>query len=179
MKKIISLFIIILFAFANNSCKKAKEEVDEITEFDIDYQTSMNVPTNTISLNVPIDFTSPNVATNSTTKLAENKTASNMIDYIKMTKFDVSVGTGNLDFLKSLNIYVKASGIGETLIASKAVVPTGVTSISADLSDVNIKDFITQPNIQFRVTITIDASTLAGQTLILDSRVHVKATVIK
>lgn len=159
------------------SCKK--EEVDEITEFDISYSTAVMVPSNTISLNVPIDFTSPDVSTSSASKLTENKTAQNLVDYIKLTKFNVSVDSGNMDFLKSLSIYIKAAGKGETLVASKTSIPTGITSLALDLQDVNIKDYIFQPSVQFRVTVSIDASTLNSQNLTLDNTVHVKATIIK
>jgi hypothetical protein len=137
------------------------------------------VPSNTISLNVPIDFTTPNVSTQSSSNLATNKTTQSLVDYIKLTKFDVGVGTDNLDFLKSLSIFIKASGMNETLVASKTNIPTGLTNISMDLNDVNIKDYIFQPNVQFRVSVTIDASTANGQTLLLEQTVHVKATVLK
>ena len=177
MKKALS-FLIIVFVFCFGfSCKKDK--VDEITEFDISYSSAVSVPSNTISINVPIDYTTPDVSTSSTSKLTENKTAQNLVDYIKLTKFNVSVDAGNLDFLKSLSIFIKAAGIGETLVATKASIPTGITSVAMDLQDVNIKDYIFQPNVQFRVTVTIDASTLNGQNLKLDETVHVKATVIK
>lgn len=70
--------------------------------------------------------------------------------------------------------------MGETLVASKTSIPTGITNVAMDLQDVNIKDYIFLPNVQFRVNVVIDnASTLAGQTLIMDETVHVKATVIK
>lgn len=179
MKKLALLLLMISTSLFFSDCQKTKEKADEITEFDIDYSTTVSVPSNTISLNVPIDFTTPDVPTQSSTKFALNKTTQGLVDYIKLTRFNISVGTGNLDFLKSLSIYIKASGMGETLVATKNPIPTGLTSIAMDLQDVNIKDYIFLPNVQFRVNVVIDASTLAGQTLIMDETVHVKATVVK
>jgi hypothetical protein len=179
MKKLVSILILGAFAFLSITCKKTKEKADEITEFDINYSTQISVPSQTMNLNVPVDFTTPDIPTQSSVNLASNKTTQSLVDYIKLTKFKISVGTGNLDFLKSLQIYVKAANMGEALVASKTSIPTGTTTIDADLQDVNIKDYIFQPNIQFRVAVTIDASTVAGQTLVLDETVHVKATVIK
>jgi hypothetical protein len=180
MKKFIPLIFAAACIFFNLSCnKKTKDQVNQATEFDISYSTSLSVPSNTMSLNVPIDFTTPDVPTQSNQKFLDNKTAAELVDEIKFTKFNISAGGGNLDFLKSLSIYVKASGVGEQLVATKNPVPTGASSISLDLTDVNIKTFIIQPNIQFRVTVTIDGSTLNGQNLSLDETVHVKATVLK
>lgn len=178
MKKVFNLLLVLSIIALNLSCKKTKEKVDEVTEFDINYSTNLSVPSNTIALNAPVDFTTPDVPTQSNAKFLENKTAQNLVDEIKMTKFNVSVSSGNLDFLKSLTIYIKASGMNEQTVATKTVIPTGVSSVALDLSDVNIKDYIFQSNIQFRVTITIDASTLNGQSLKLDETVHVKATVL-
>lgn len=99
-----------------------------------------------------------------------------------MTKFDVSVsGSGaNLDFLKSITIYIKAANVGEQLIAGKSDFGTGITSASLDVYDVNIKDFIFQDNIQFRVVVTFDASaTVPNQTLKMDETVHVNAKLLK
>jgi hypothetical protein len=179
MKKLFALLLISAFAFTNTTCKKAKEEADEITEFDINYSSQISVPSQTMSVNVPVDFTTPNIPTNSSTNLASNKTTQSLVDFIKMSKFKISVGAGNLDFLKSLQIFVKANNMSETLVASKTSIPTGITTVDADLPDVNIKDYIFQQNIQFRVSVVIDGSTVAGQTLIMDETVHVKATIIK
>jgi hypothetical protein len=178
MKKLLSVIILAALVGLNISCKKTKEKVDEITEFDISYSTNLSVPSNTLPLTTPVDFTTPDVPTQSTTKFLEYKTTQELVDEIKFTKFRVSVSSGNLDFLKSLTIYIKASGVGEQIIASKNPIATGQTSVDLDLNDVNIKNYIFQQNIQFRVTVTIDASTLSGQTLKLDETVHVKATVL-
>lgn len=177
MKKVLGLFLITSLTFFNLSCNKTKETVDELTEFDINYTTNLSVPSNTINVDVPIDFTTPDIPTQSSSKFTENKTAQSLVQEIKMTKFDVSVASGNLDFLKSLSIYIKAAGVSQQLIATKTSIPLGVSSISLDLQDVNIKNFIFQQNIQFRVTVTIDGSTLNGQNLKMDETVHVKAIV--
>ena len=179
MKKILSLLFIVAIVLSGLTCKKTKEKADEITEFDINYSTQITVPSQTMSLNVPVDFTTPNIPTQSSTNLASNKTTQNLVDYIKLSKFKISVGTGNLDFLKSLQIFVKATNMPEALVASKATIPTSVTTVDADLQDVNIKDYIFQQNIQFRVSVVIDAATVSGQTLIMDETVHVKATIVK
>lgn len=178
MKKTIFFLIVATACIINLSCKKTKEEVDKLTEFDIDYTTNLTVPSQTLALNVPVDFTTPDISTNSNNKFLENNTTKDLVSEIKLSKFKISVATGNLDFLKSLNIYIKSSS-GETLIGSKTNIPNGIMETNLDLLDVNIKNFIVEPTMKFRVNLTIDATTVNGQNLKMDQTVHVKATLIK
>ncbi len=173
MKKILGVLIIVLLVVLNLSCKK-----DKFTEFDIDYTTTLSVPAASITVNVPADFNSPEIPTDSKDKFTSEKTLQNLVDEIKMTKFDISVANGNLNFLKSLNIYLKTSGLGDVLIASKTSIPTGVSALAMDLEDVNIKEYIFKDKIQFRVTVTIQSSPTSAQ-LKMDQRVHVKAKQVK
>lgn len=184
MKKILSLTILFAFIAFGISCKK-KEEANKLTEFDIDYTTNLTIPSASIPVNAPsqtAEFTTPNIATEQATKFSAQNTAKSLIDEIKMTRFNLSaVGSGaNLDYLKSITIYIKATGVGEEQVAVKTSIPPGLTSLSLDLTDVNIKDYIFQDNIQFRVVATFDVTaTTASQTLKLDQTVHVKATLLK
>jgi len=185
MKKIISFSFITALLVLGVSCKK--EEAAKLTEFDISYSTNLTIPSANMTVSNPsltpttVEFTTPNVPTQQAAKFSAEGTAKNLIDQIKMTKFDISVsGAGaNLDFLKSLTVYIKASGVGEQMVSTKTNIPAGLTSVSMDLQDVNIKDYIFQDNIQFRVVATFDATAATDQVLKMDETVHVKATLIK
>jgi hypothetical protein len=186
MKKIIFYSFIIGLIGIGISCKK-KDEANKLTEFDINYSSNITIPTASMTVSNPsltpttVEFTTPNVPTQQSSKFSSEGTAQRLIDEIKMTKYDISVsGAGaNLNFLKSLTIYIKAANVGEQLIASKSNIPTGVTSVSMDLQDVNIKDYIFQDNIQFRVVATFDATTPTDQVLKMDQTVHVSAKLLK
>jgi hypothetical protein len=178
MKLFTYTILIALICGVNFSCKKTKEKVDELTEFDINYTTNLSVPSQTLAVNVPVDFTTPDISTQSASKFSENNTTKDLVSEIKLTKFNISVASGNLDFLKSLSIYIK-SGSAEVLVGTKTNIPTGISETQLDLQDVNIKSYISEPTMKFRVTVTIDASTTAGQSLKMDQTVRVKATLIK
>lgn len=174
MKKVFSGIIVLIIVIASLSCKK-----DKVTEFDIDYTTTLTIPSTSITVNVPADFTSPDINTDSKNKFTSQKTIQSLVDEIKMTKFDLSVASGNLNFLKSMNIYLKTSGLGDVLIATKTVIPQNVSALGMDLQDVNIKEYIFNDKIQFRVTITIQTGLTSTQQLKMDQRVHVKAKLSK
>lgn len=186
MKKKISFYVLIALIGFIVSCKK--KEVDKLTEFDIYYTTNLTIPSASITVpptpTTSVEFTTPNIPTQQSTKFKEEGTAQNLIDEIKMTRFTISaIGTGtttaNLDYLKSITIYIKASGVGETSIAYKSNIPTGISSIAVDLEDVNIKEYIFKDNIQFRVLAIFDASSSSSQTLKMDETVHVTAKLLK
>lgn len=187
MKKILSFSIIIAVLSFNLSCKK--KEVDKFTEFNIDYTTNLTIPSSSMTVSnsvtpIFVEFTTPNVPTQQSTKFKEAGTAQDLIDKIVMTRFNITaIGTGtttaNLNYLNSINIYIKASGVGEALIAGKSNIPDGISSIAMDLQDVNIKEYIFKDNIQFRVSATFDATASSDQTLKLDETVLVSAKLLK
>jgi len=183
MKKFIYFFIIAAIFTIHCSCKK--EEANKLTEFDINYSTNLTIPSASITVAVSpttsVEFTTPNIPTQNSTKFSAAGTSKSLVDEIKMTKFDLSVsGTGaNLDFLKSVTIYIKAVNVGEQIIASKTLIPIGITALSLDLQNVNIKNYIFEDNIQFRVLAIFDATASVDQILKMDETVHVKATLIK
>jgi hypothetical protein len=162
--------VVLLFGF----CQKTKDQVNEATEFSIDYSTTLPVPSSSISANVPVEFTTPNIPTTSSTRFASEKTTKELIDEIKLTKFNISTSTGNLDFLKSISISIQASGLPGMAVASKTLIPTGQTNISADLSEVNIKEYIFKDNIQFKVSVTINTALGSDKELKLEQSIKVK-----
>ncbi len=166
-KNILFLSFALVFAMSS-SCKK----VNEATEFDIDYSTFLTIPSTSITVTAPADFTTPEIPTNSSSRFASEKTTIELVSEVKLTKFNISNPTGNLDFLKSLTIFLKSSA-GEVSVATKTNIPKGVSSVSADLSGINIKDHIFKDKIQFRVSVTITTGLTATQQLKMDETVHV------
>lgn len=162
--------LLLLFGF----CQKTKDQVNEATEFSIDYSTTLPIPSSSISANVPVEFTTPDIPTTSSTRFASEKTTKELIDEIKLTKFNISTNTGNLDFLKSISIHIQASGLPGLAVASKTLIPNGQNAVSADLSEVNIKEYIFKDNIQFKVSVTIDSALGSDKELKLEQSIKVK-----
>lgn len=176
MKKLLNgVCLAVLILTLSFSCKKA----EELTEFDIDYSTSLPVPANSYTADVPATFNSPEIPTDSKSKFSAQKTAADHIDEVKLTRFNISVSAGDLNALKSIEIFIRSSGKSDVKIASKSNIPAGSTSISADLVDVNIKEFIFNDKIQFKVNLTISGGATIAQQIKMDQTMHVKAKLIK
>ena len=132
MKKVLSFCFIIAAIGLGLSCKKT---IDKLTEFDINYSNTVDVPAVTYTATVPADtitapaeFDSPLIPTDQANKFGAQKTAQNLITEIKLTKLNISVATGNFDAMKSISIYLKSADLGDVLIATKTNIPKGSTS---------------------------------------------------
>lgn len=184
MKKA-ALFIFAVLVFAGiTSCEKTKSDINKATEFDMDYSTEFTVPSSTLNVpggtpsatTQPIDFNTPEIPTASASKFSSQSTTKDLIEEIKMIKFNISNPSGNLNFLKSFTIYLKTSNLGDVPVASKTVIPQNVSSLDADLADVNIKEYIFKDKIQFRINVVLVTGTgaSADQKLKTSQTMHVK-----
>lgn len=159
-----------------SSCQKTKDEVNKATEFDMNYSTEFTIPSTSLTITQPIDFNTPEIPTQSSSRFTSESTTQDLIEEIKMTKFTISNSAGNLNYLKSLTIYLKTSNLGDILIATKSNIPENVSSVEADLQNVNIKQYIFKDKIQFKVNVTIMTGTGASgdQKLKMSQTIHVK-----
>ena len=177
MKKLFFYPLLAIFCLSVLSCQKEKDKVNEATEFDLNYSTTLPIPSGSVvstNTSVPVEFTTPEIATNSSTRFASEKTTKELISEIKFTRFRISTNTGNLDFLKSISIIVQTNGLSDQAIATKTLIPQGVTSVDADLGDVNIKEYIFKDNIRFKVSITVNSIPGQSQDLKLEQTLRVK-----
>lgn len=174
MKKVYAVLAGFVFLLSNLSCTKTKDKINDLTEFTIDYSTEVPVPSTSVSLTAPAVFTSPDIPTGSATRFAAEKTTKELIDEIKMTRFNLSVASGNLDFLKSISIAIVSDGVADVVVATKSNIPAGSTSVAADLSGANIKEFIFKDKFKLKVTVSINTALTADQKLKIDQTVTVK-----
>lgn len=168
MKKTFSA-LLVFSLIINSSCKK----VDELTEFDIPYSTKQTLPASGIPVGGTADFTTPDVQTDSQAKFAANSTAKDLISSVTMSKFSITNETGNLDFLRSFTVYINADGLGEVQVASKALVPDGVSMVEADVTGASIKEHIFKDKFRLRMTVSVDSLPAQEQQLKIDQVAHV------
>ncbi len=174
MKQLISIFLFVSFLLLFGACKKTKDQVNEATEFTINYSSSLSVPSSSVNSQMPVEYTTPDIPTTSSSRFANEKTTKELIDEIKLTRFSISVDAGNLDFLKSMNISIQATGLPAVAVASKTLNTSGQTNIEADLGDANIKEYIFKDNIQFKVSVVVNTALGTDRELKLQQSIKVK-----
>lgn len=175
MQKTANFFLAVLVFTGISACQKTKDEVNKATEFDMNYTTEVTIPSSpNYTVTTPVDFNTPEIPTESSNRFVSEETTKDLIEEIKMTKFNISNPAGNLNFLKSISIYIKTTGLGDVLVASKSNIPDNTSSVSADLSGANIKEYIFKDKIQFRVNVTITTGQSGEQKLKIAETVRVK-----
>lgn len=176
MKKIVILSLLAIGTFAIHSCKK----LDKLTQFHLEYNSAVTVPANSI-VNLPIDLNTPDITTDYQKKFESNNTSKDMVEEIKLDKMNLTVKApqgGNLDFLKSIEVYISADGMSEIRVASKLEIPDGLTTLDLDYADNNLKDYVMKESIKLRVKTITDKAITQNQDLNILTRFFVNAKIL-
>ncbi len=166
MMKRILLFLVIPFILG--SC----DAVDKLTQFNMDFDSEMTIPA-TFGVNIPIDVWTPDIPTNSTSTFESNNTHKDLIEQIILKKMSMTIKTdgASWDFLKSIEIYISADGVDETLIAWLNDIPqTGLKTITLETSNDDLKAYIKADSYKLRT------KTVTRQIISKDTDVEIKST---
>ena len=138
-----------------NSCKK----VDELTKFNMDYNTSVVIPSS-VGINLPFNVFSPSITSNSEAAFEVNDTRKDLIEEILLKKLELRVDApngGDFSFLESIEIYINAQDLSELKVAWYDNVPASQGStLEIFTTDVDLKDYIKKDNFTLRVMTVTD-----------------------
>ncbi|MRI01861.1 hypothetical protein GH721_15065 [Kriegella sp. EG-1] len=165
MRSFTALIILVLLA---SSCDK----LDELTKFNIDYETEVTIPAST-GISLPFDVFTPDTETNSESKFDSNDTRKDLIESIKLTKLQLNITSPedtDFSFLESIEVYINADGLDEILIANKEEVSETVSILDLDVTDVELKEYIKKDSYSLRL------NTVTDETLGQDHEIHVNST---
>ena len=175
MKKLV-LFSFCLFLLFNG-CKR----LDKYTQFNMPFDESVVIPSST-GINLPLNLLTPDTETNSESTFALNDTRKDLIEEIKLTELKLTITTpvsGNFNFLKSIDIFINATGLTETRLAWKDLVPSnGVNILNLDLATIDLKEFIKQDTISLRVYTVTDEFLTSDYNINVHSVFYVDAKIL-
>ena len=150
----ISLTLFIL-TFLLLGCKK----FDEKTQFEMDYNQTVVVPSSTL-IDLGINLFTPETETNSESTFAINDTRKDKIEEIKLKEMTLNLTSpsgADFSFLESIRIYINAEGLGEKEVAWKSPVPeTTAGTLTMDVSDSDFKEYIKKDEFSLRVNTVTD-----------------------
>lgn len=159
---------ILVFILVFTGCDK----LDELTKFNMDYDTQVTIPSTT-GINLPFDVLTPNTETNSESTFESNDTRKDLVEEIKLTKLQLEVTTpsdADFSFLESIEVYISAEGLDEILIASKVEVPESVSALDREVMDTDLKEYIKKDNYSLRL------NTVTDEAISQDHEIDVKST---
>ena len=152
MKTRIVVLLAILISLS--ACK----ELDELTQFTMDFNNKVTIPANTV-INTPISISVPDISTNSASTFSGNNTNAGAIEEIKLQQMQLSIVSpagSNFNFFKSVEVFMQAEGLPEVAVASETNVADGLTLLGLNTSDANLKEYITKDKFSIRFSTTTD-----------------------
>ncbi|MEO9892163.1 hypothetical protein [Aurantibacter sp.] len=160
------IFIILISIVC--SCSK----LDELTKFNIDYETEVTIPAST-GISLPFDIFTPDTETNSESKFESNDTRKDLIESIKLTKLQLDITSpddADFSFIESIEVYINAEGLDEILIAYKEDVSETASILDLDVTDIELKEYIKKDSYSLRL------NTVTDETLGQDHEIDVNST---
>ena len=124
MQKKTFLIASIALLVAAVGCSK----IAELLTFSLNYTTKISVPPSS-SLNLPFDLFTTDITTNSETEFSTRGTNKDHIDEVKLKTMRLAITSPSdqrFDFLSSVEVYMKADGLGELKIAESQAIPDNV-----------------------------------------------------
>lgn len=174
----------LMFAFAVALVTAGCDKVDKFTQFRLNYDTKVTVPATTLggAAQLVMDsLLSQSTSTNAEASFQSNGTAASLIEEIRLEDITLTVTSptgGNLDFLKSVEIYIKAPNLGELKIAEASNIANGLTALSLTVLDNNLKEYIKADSFSLRAAVTIDGATSQDTDINIHTRFFVDAQIL-
>ncbi|WP_373518292.1 hypothetical protein [Pricia sp.] len=148
-------FILILTILVTiSSCDK----VDELTKFDLEYNSKVVVPGAT-GINLPFNMVTPDMETNSESQFEVNDTRKDLIEEIKLTKLQMVITSptdADFSFLNSVEVFISAEGLDEIKIAEKDVDENVGSTLDVDVLDIDLKEYIKKDEFNLRLNTVTD-----------------------
>lgn len=159
MKKILIVLIIIVPLLIG--CKS----LNKLTMFDLPFKQSITLPVIPFE-NTPVALSIPGIKTKIDSVLNSLDLSSDMIQGVSLKKMEftlTSPTTGDLSFIKSVEIYISGAGLNDVKIASTGDVTDNTKNLVMTLTEVDLKDFILKDEFGLKIITTTDKAILVEQ----------------
>lgn len=171
---LLTLFVAFVLLF---SC----DVVDDLTKFDLDYQTNYTVAATTI-INTPFSLDTPDVTTESDSNFESNNTHKDLIESIKLKGLKLTIDApedGDFNFLKEVHIYIEAEDLDELEIANVFDLEnTNSSFIELNVLGEELKAYIKKDSFNLRVRTVTDETINESHDIIIDTKFRVDAEIL-
>jgi len=173
MRRFIYFFVFLVLFI---SCDK----LDELTKFDVDYNTQVTIPSSA-GVNLPFDIFTPDTETNSESEFESNDTRKDLVEEIKLTQLQLDLkapSESDFSFLESIEVYISAEGLDEIKIASKTDVPEAATVLDLDIIDVDLQEYIKKDSYNLRLNTVTDEAMSVDHVIDVNSTFFIDAKIL-
>ena len=175
MKKTsILLLIVVLFV---SSC----EWLSQLTQFDLPYETSFNVPL-IVAADSTLSIETPSISTGITDAVAQYDTGLDLIEEISLTSMTMTLSSpagGDFGWLSSIEIFINATGQQELALAfDTSVADDAGAVLELETASDDLQNYIKLDNFTLRFVIGTDETVLDEQEITLNMVMHADAKVL-
>lgn len=178
-KKHILLPIIVMLGIISVSITSCKQ-LDRLTMFNLGYTYDFVIPPTPAS-ELPIDLVSPEFETNSEEEFAFHSTHKDKVEEIRLTQLSVQLldFMESFTFVKSVEVYLKADGLPETLVAWKTNVPDNVgTRMELEVTNDDLASYLKKDKMTLRLRAVTDEPIEKELPVQVASSFHVDAKIL-
>lgn len=151
-----NLFLVVMVVLG---CSMTSCDLDQYTQFDMDFTSSVTVPASS-GINLPFNLFTPEVTTNSEATFGSNNTNKDLLEEVKLTQMTMTITSPNdqrFDFLNEIRIFIDADGLSEIEIAFKENIPETIgTELELDVNGNDIQEYLKKDKFKLRVETVTD-----------------------
>ncbi|WP_422359781.1 hypothetical protein [Reichenbachiella sp.] len=156
-------------------------EIDKLTQFNMRYSSTVTIPSSSI-VSLPINLDTPDINSNSESTFSGNNTRKDLIEEIRLTEMTLTISSptdGTFSFLEAISISISANGLPDNEIAFLNNIPdNGSNTITLDVSDDDIKEYLTQDKFKLKVSTTTDETIEQDHDIEINSTFFVDAKIL-
>jgi len=136
--------------------------VDKLLTFTISDEYSFTVPS-IIPVGFPLDVTTPDIPSSSSTEFQNNKTNANLVKDVKLSELKLTItdpANKTFSFLKSIHVYISTDGTDEVELAYLEDINSTTNTISLTTTNNKLDKYIKGSTYKLRIkAITKEALT--------------------
>ena len=147
----------ILFSILTILALTGCEELDKLTQFNMGYKMTVVIPSST-GVNLPFNLFTPDVETDSESTFAVHSTSKDLIEEVNLSGLELTLTSptdGNLDFIKSIDVFISAEGLTEEKIAWKTNTTSG-KNLKLEVTQADLKEYIKKDEFKLRLSTVTD-----------------------
>ncbi len=175
MKK--TSLIILIAIFFVSSC----DFLSELTQFDLPYETSFNVPLIVASDSI-LSIETPSINTGITDAVSKYNTGLDMIEEISLTSLTLTLSSpegGDFAWLSSIEIFINATGEEELSLAFDTSVAADAGAVlELETATADLQNYIKLDDFSLRFSLGTDETVLEEQEITMNMVMHVDAKVL-
>ena len=135
------------------------DKLHKLTQFNMNYESDISYSAG-LPINLPVNISTPDMATNSAQEFSINDTRKDLIESIKLTELKLTITSPSgktFSFLKEVHLFISSPGLPEVEVANKLNIDNSVGGeLVLTVFDTELREYIKADKFSLRAASTTD-----------------------